>query len=199
LNSIATIILAAGESTRLGKPKQLLRWGESTLLQHAVHAAVSAELGPVLVVLGAYGPEVKMALGDAPLRIRFNEYWKLGVHTSLRCGVEGVEEFFPECDSAIIMTCDQPFVTTQTLRTLMTIARTNSNACVASAYGGTLGVPALFHRALFPQLMEVKSGGAKDLILKLGASVASYNFPNGATDVDTMLDYARLIRDAILV
>lgn len=191
MNEIATIILAAGESKRMGRTKQIMRYHHHTLVRHAVDTALCAELGPVVVVVGASANRVIHEMDGYKVLLAYNALWPLGMRSSIRCGIEAVERHTSQATGAILMTCDQPFVCPETLRHLAA-TQTQSKPIVASQYAGTLGVPALFPRGLFTRLKMLQHDGAKMLIEEFNSIVAAIDFPAGAIDIDTESDYAQL-------
>jgi CTP:molybdopterin cytidylyltransferase MocA len=173
---IAAVVLAAGASTRLGEPKQLVMLGRETLLERAVRTARTAGCHPVLVVLGAAAQQIRerCELGDAVLLV--NEAWEEGMASSIKVGVDGVGG----ADGVVLMTCDQPAVTAEHLRALA-----GSGEVTASAYDGRRGVPAYFPAASFPDLLELRGDvGARELL----RSAAAMELHNGELDVDTELE-----------
>lgn len=178
--SVAAIVLAAGASRRLGKPKQLIRFGGETLLERAVRVCREAGCRPVVVVLGASADEVRgqSALGDAV--VVMNDEWAEGMGSSV-CA--GVRELASEADGCVIATCDQPAVTPEHLRALMA-----SGAVTASAYTGRRGVPAYFPRAMFGDLMKLRGdAGARELL----NDARALELTGGELDVDTVEDLKR--------
>jgi molybdenum cofactor cytidylyltransferase len=178
---IAAVVLAAGASTRLGSPKQLVKLGAETLLERAVRVAYEAGCSPVVVVLGSAAEEILAAceLGDAMAVI--NADWEEGMSSSLACGIAAVDG---EVDAAIVMACDQPSVTVEHLRQLMA-----SGEVTASVYEGRRGVPAYFPAASFEDLMELQGDvGARELL----RSAHTVELADGALDVDTAADLARV-------
>ncbi|HEX5324266.1 MAG TPA: nucleotidyltransferase family protein [Capsulimonadaceae bacterium] len=191
---IAVVLLAAGGSTRLGRPKQLLPYNGSTLLRHAVETALAAKLGPVVLVLGAQAEACREAVAGLPVAIVVNAQWDAGMGGSIAAGVAALTRDPGQTpDAAILMLCDQPGVTPEHLNRLAAAFRAGDAPIVASAYGGSAGVPALFSRRLFPDLMALNPAqGAKALIARHGERVARVDFPEGALDIDTPADYERL-------
>jgi len=187
------IILAAGASTRLGQPKQLLPWQGVTLLQHAVKTALTVTTQPV-VVTGANGEHLAAALDPGQVKLVFNPNWQQGIASSIHCGLQAVLNRTPEPDQVIFMVCDQPFVTSGLLLDLINERQKSRKPIVACAYAETLGIPALFDKSLFPQLLDLQGDtGAKRLIQQYGEEVASVEFPQGAYDIDTESQYKELI------
>ena len=178
----AAVILAAGASTRLGEPKQLVRLGGETLLERAVRVAREAGCEPVVVVLGAEAERVLAACDLRGARVVRNEQWREGMASSVRVGVAAADG----ADGVVLMTCDQPAVTAEHLRALMV-----SGAVTASAYSGRRGVPAYFPASCFAELMRLTGdAGARELLRE--ASVI--DLPGGELDVDTEADQSKAMK-----
>ncbi|HEX4708604.1 MAG TPA: nucleotidyltransferase family protein, partial [Candidatus Udaeobacter sp.] len=171
--SIASVILAAGESSRLGQPKQLLEFRGKTLVRRAVEAAIEANCSPVIVVTGDAHAEVKNALAAANTILVQNSQWTQGVGTSIRVGIQHLIDNAPGVDAAVLLVCDQPFVDCDLVRGLIAMHSETGKPIVASAYADTLGVPALFDRSIFQELLRLDGHlGAKTIILSNRARVA---------------------------
>ena len=187
------IILAAGASTRLGRPKQLLLWQGVTLLQHTVQTALTVATQPV-VVTGANGEHLAAALDPGQVKLVFNPNWQQGIASSIKCGLQALLNRTPEPEQVIFMVCDQPFVTAELLLDLINEQQKSRKPIVASAYAGTLGIPALFNKSLFPQLLELQGDtGARRIIQGNTAEVASVVFEEGRYDIDTAGEYQDLV------
>jgi molybdenum cofactor cytidylyltransferase len=191
---IATIILAAGASTRMGRPKQLLpiqgqRQGQSLLRQMTETALVAG--GPsVVVVLGAYQEHIQPQIRDLPVQIVFNPHWSRGMGTSIGCGVNALLEQATPLKAVILLLCDQPFVSPFLLTQLRELYIATQAPIVASAYANTWGVPVLFAAQLLPELARLEpQAGAKAILQKYRAMVVTVDFPLGGIDLDTMDDY----------
>lgn len=192
-SSIAIIILAAGASTRMGKPKQLLKYKERSLIQHAVEVATALVCHPVIVVLGAYCDRIKPEIAASVETIE-NPFWHQGMSTSIRMGIETLNQSYPKTEAAILMLCDQPFVSPNLIERLIEVYRRTCAPIVASEYTQILGVPALFDRILFPQLTQLSGDrGARQIIQKYIQQVARVPFPQGIIDIDTPQDYSNAI------
>jgi CTP:molybdopterin cytidylyltransferase MocA len=183
---IAAIVLAAGASTRLGKPKQLAMLAGETLLERAIRTAQQAGCAPIVAVLGAAHVEIlaHSQLGDSVPVINHN--WQEGMASSIRLGVRTLEAVAREAEGAVLLTCDQPAVTADHLRALIA-----TRQVTASAYAGRRGVPAYFPASAFPQLLELQGdAGARDLLRE----APHLELPGGELDVDTAEDLAEAER-----
>jgi molybdenum cofactor cytidylyltransferase len=195
---IGIIILAAGSSSRMGQPKQLLRYEGETLLRRAVRAALETGYRPVVVVLGSQAETLQKEVAATEARIVFNQEWAEGMSSSIRCGLRALETAATgAADAAILMLCDQPFVTSGAIRRLVQIYLAQRPLFVASEYetkdGKTRGVPALFSRSLFRELMELRgAAGAKRIIARHEAAGSIIAAPEAAFDIDTPDDYLAL-------
>ncbi len=116
---IAAVILAAGKSDRLGRPKQLLPYRGRSLLLNAVECAVEAPCEPVLVVLGAHADVVTPVLEGTAADTVYNKRWQEGIGSSIRVGIRTLQKRSPEAQAALLLTCDQPLLNTDVLRKLL--------------------------------------------------------------------------------
>jgi molybdenum cofactor cytidylyltransferase len=200
VRAVGVIVLAAGASRRMGEPKQLLRYGGESLLRRAVQAALGSRCRPVVVVLGARAE----ALGGeaAGAQVAVNEEWAEGMSSSIRCGLRALDAATSgQVDAAILTLCDQPFVTSEVIERLVAAYEEERPALVASRYesGGelTTGVPALFSRELFAELMGLRGAqGAKRVIMWHASEATVVSVPEASFDVDTPEDYRVLQRGA---
>lgn len=190
-NKIAIIVLAAGASTRLGRPKQNLLFQDQTLLERICHTALALENGPVIVVMGA-----NTAL-KAPIEtsVVVNEEWQEGMASSIRCGMQYLLANEPNTEVVILTVCDQPFIRVELFKDMISVHEQTKLPIVACAYDDSIGTPVLFHHSLFAELLALKGDkGAKQLVNKDKQRVGLVNFPLGNIDVDTEEDYVRLIQ-----
>lgn len=191
--AVGVIILAAGASTRMGAPKQLLPYQASNLLCHTVEVAL-ATYQPIVVVLGAYAERMQIEVSHFPVQVVENSQWSEGMGSSIRVGIQALSPWLEELEAVVIVLCDQPFVSAQIINQLVETYQITGQAIVASEYAGTLGVPALFSCSLFSELMCLSGNhGAKQLIKKYCEQVSSVTFPQGAIDIDTPKDYEQLL------
>jgi molybdenum cofactor cytidylyltransferase len=188
-NGAATgiVILAAGESSRMGQPKQLLPWNGAPLLRHIAGTALAAPGSTVIVVLGCDHERIRPALAGLDVTIVQNDEWREGMASSIRAGLRALPV---HCDAALFLVCDQPRISAELLRRLIDARKQTTRPVVACSYGGSAGVPALFDRSLFAELLELHgSRGAKEIIRRHSSDVAEVPFPDGSLDLDTPADY----------
>lgn len=192
---MAIILLAAGSSSRLGQPKQLLRYQGQTLLRRAAETAVTAAAGtPVVVVTGALHEELLPELAGLLVRTVRCRTWQLGMGASLKTGLASLENRGSALHSVLVMLCDQPFVTPDLLQQLMIAHNTTGQPIVAAQYGEVRGVPVLFGAEALPLLHQLPdAAGANQLLKQHPQLVATVPFPEGAIDVDTPEQYAALL------
>jgi len=190
---VAAVVLAAGSSTRFGKPKQFGLFQGETFIKRIVAAAIAAGCAPVVVVTGEDSTQVTLELTGLSVSIAMNPGWSSGVGSSIRVGVQRAMDLAADLDASLLLTCDQSFVTAAVLAQLIQLCLTSGKPIVASAYATTLGIPALFDRSCFPDLLRLKEdSGAKKIILARPYDVVSFDFPTGAIDIDTAADYEKL-------
>jgi len=183
------IILAAGESGRLGQPKQNLLFQGQTLLQRAVETALASACMPVMVVLGANANRI-MPIANA--NIIYNDYWKEGMASSIRVALNAITKD-ALVSTVIIMLCDQPFVSAELLNSMITTQHQTGKSIVACTYNGITGAPVLFTKAWFVELLLLKGQeGAKKIIKAHPGHVATVAFKEGGIDIDTQSDYDNL-------
>jgi molybdenum cofactor cytidylyltransferase len=189
------IILAAGRSARLGSPKQLLSYQGKNLLQHTIDVAFESEIGPILVVLGSGIEEISAKLDTNFLTIAENPDWESGMASSVVCGINKMNNLYPDTESAILMVCDQPYVNAKLLKDLIKKQEESGNSIVASSYEGIYGTPALFHKEHFNELSAMNGDtGARSLIKRYAESIEAIPFNQGSIDIDTIEDYRNLVK-----
>lgn len=193
MSNVGAVILAAGESRRFGRPKQLLLFQGESLVRRAVRAATEGCDSSVVVVTGDTRTLIEAELRESTAVVVENPDWRRGLGTSIRCGLRYLIKAAPEFNAVMLMACDQPFVEARTLVALVAEQATSGKPIVASSYANTLGIPALFDRSCFEALLALPDeSGAKALIESQPHDVAQIEFEKGAIDIDTPADFERL-------
>ncbi len=187
--------MAAGASSRLGKPKQLLPYDGQSLLQHALQIAKASNAQSILIVLGARAELLKKEIGDNTAHVVVNAAWEEGMASSIRCGIRALIEMSPTVEGALLMVCDQPYVTAPLLNDLIATHQQTGKPIVTCSYENTFGPPTLFHKHLFPELLQLEGDvGARSVIRQHANEVEIVLFPKGSIDVDTGADYEKLTK-----
>lgn len=192
---VGLILLAAGESKRMGKPKQLLSYRGNSLIRHAATEAIASDCEPVIVVLGAYGDRLTPELDKLSVHICRNLQWQQGMSSSISTGVKALLELKSDLDAAIVALVDQPLITSKTYNRLIKRYRETKLRAIASIYTETIGVPALFDCSLFNELSGLEGkGGAKQLLRSYTNPQHNLTVPEAAIDLDTPNDYQQLLK-----
>jgi molybdenum cofactor cytidylyltransferase len=193
MSIIGAVILAAGASSRFGKPKQLIQFGGKSLLRRAVDAAGAAGCSPTVVVVGSGSESVTRELQETDAAVVPNRQWQRGIGSSIRTGVQHLTDNAKDVDAIVLLVCDQPFVDDRVIKQLIALHEKTRKPIVASSYADTLGIPALFERACFSELLSINDQrGAKSIILASPERVAELSFPKGKIDIDAPEDWEQL-------
>lgn len=194
---VSLIILAAGASTRMGRPKQLLLYRDRSLLHYMTAVAIASGCQPIVVVLGAHAAQIRAESGieSLPVQIVENPQWYQGMGSSIQMGLTRLQTQNPITAAVVITLCDQPLISPELIQQLVEKYYLSRQPIAASEYTGTVGVPALFSRALFSELLALDpSAGAKQVIQTHLHETARVPFPEGAIDLDTLQDYEQFLQ-----
>jgi molybdenum cofactor cytidylyltransferase len=194
-SGISGVILAAGRSSRLGRPKQLLDLFGEPLLRHVVKNAVASELDEVVLVLGHQAAEIQSAVGEWGQRVVVNPDYAEGQSTSLHVGLGAID---PLREAVVFLLGDQPQVRPEIIDALLAEFRSTGAPIVMPTYGGIPANPVLFAADLFPELADVTGDeGARAIVKRHSERVARVTVSDGAPprDVDTDDDYQALLAE----
>ncbi len=190
----ALLVLAAGASRRMGRPKQLLPIGNRALLRQVVEASIAFGAIHTIVVLGSHAEEIKPILTGLPVHVIVNDGWKEGMGSSIRMGMEAILKLAPETGGVVIALGDQPDFSAAHLVRLIATHRETGRSIVASRYGPNLMPPVFFSPAHFPALAGLRGdAGAKDLLQAKRDEVAAV-VTEDPGDLDTPADYADYLK-----
>ncbi len=190
MTSVTGVLLAAGGSTRMGRPKQLLELEGVSLVRRAARALCDAGVSQCLVVCGAEGEAVAAELESLDAEAVFCEGWQAGLSASIRCGVRAAADLSPEPSAVLLTLGDQPEADAALLERLVHAHTHEGRELVATVYAGTLGAPALFGRPHFEALGALEGdSGCKPVLLANREAVLEISFPGGERDLDTPEDW----------
>ena len=190
---LSTLILAAGNSSRLGSPKQLIEFEGQTLIERITETALSIS-EEVLIVLGGNSELIlpKLERFNNVISTIYNPDWKEGMGTSIRIGVEKLAE---NSDLIIILLADQPFISKVLLQNMLQSYAKTQNPIVSCIYSNTLGVPILFDKSVFFELLKLNGDkGAKSFLHLYKNRISTIDFPEAIVDIDTLEDVENLKR-----
>ncbi|MDI6696013.1 MAG: selenium cofactor biosynthesis protein YqeC [Anaerolineales bacterium] len=188
---IAGVVLAAGGSSRLGRPKQLLPWRGKPFVWHVAQTALRAGLSPVIVVTGFAADETASALQGLPVSLAFNPSWQEGQGASVAAGVKTLPEWV---GGAVFLLADQPQIPTELVASLVEMHTKTLSPVIAPLAQGQRGNPALFDRVTFDDLRSLSGeAGGRALFSKYGVTWLPWLDSSILLDVDTEEDYRRLL------
>ena len=192
MSRIAGIVLAAGMSRRLGRPKQLLELDGVPVIRHVVRRALESSLDEVIVVVGARGNDVRDALGGEPVRFVANEQYAEGQGTSLAAGVSALG---PDTDAVVILLGDQPGIDPVVIDRVVAERKEGGATIVMTEYGDGRSHPVLFGNEHFLNLAALKGDeGGRSVIRRNASQVVTVRADRDAisADIDTEDDWRRL-------
>lgn len=188
---IAAVVLAAGVSSRMGKPKQTVPLNGVPMLEMVLEILHKSNVGRIVVVLGANAAEVRKRIGFADETVVVNPRFAEGMSGSLKLGLRHVGR---GADAAIVALGDQPFVLPLTIDALVAAYEESGALIVIPTYHGVRGNPVLFDKSVFPQIARIRGDmGAKSVVQENAADVLEVDVPDEGVlvDIDTPSDLAR--------
>ncbi len=194
--NVAIVILAAGASSRMGQPKQLLPWKDTTLLGNAIGKATASDAKSVVVVLGANATQIKKGITETALEIIENKRWASGLGSSIACGTDFLIKKRNRPNGILIMLADQPFIDTVYLNAMIATFNPDQEVIIATAYKNRAGVPALFSENFYKKLTKLDDdSGAKRIIDRYIENVSILELQQKTVDIDTKSDYEDLTKN----
>jgi molybdenum cofactor cytidylyltransferase len=189
---VGGLLLAAGGSTRFGSPKQLVEFEGKTLIRRAAEAVSGSGCTKVAAVLGADLDESRRQVKDLDLVTIENEDWRSGMSSSIKLGLSKLIELEPQLDAVLITLMDQPKVTASHLAAFVDRFAETGPPVIAAEYSGTKGVPALFSRALFDQLLKLEGDRGAGSIIRERSDVLEIPLEEAGVDIDSLADLESL-------
>lgn len=194
MENTGIILLAAGNSSRMGTAKQLLSYQGKTLLDRTIDTALEVfKEDHIMLVLGADHNEIASKIENQNVQISINDDWRSGMASSIKAGLKTLLKLFPDMEHCFISVCDQPFLTSEIFTEMFQLKENSNKEIIAARYSDTIGVPALFSKKYFEVLMEFSGEqGAKKIIQRNMEDVETFEFEKGAIDIDTKVEYENL-------
>lgn len=184
------LVLAAGASRRLGQPKQLVTLRGRPALHSVLATAVAVAGNAVTVVVGAHAAQLTYLLSHSPASSIVNAQWEEGIASSIRCGLASIPA---SADAVMVVLGDQVCVTADDLKRLLAAWKDQESVIAAASYAQGIGVPAIFPRAYFGELAQLRGDeGARKILQRNPDRVVRVPMPNAAVDLDTPEDLAAL-------
>jgi molybdenum cofactor cytidylyltransferase len=191
INTVAGIIIAAGESKRLGIPKQLLPWQGKILIEYVIHIIEKCNVNPIHVVLGSYYDQIASVIKLPGVKIINNEDWKAGKGTSISLGIRSLPE---KVKAAFIFVVDQPYLNDKLINALLKLYKTKKVDIVAPFVHGIQANPVLFNQLVFQELISLKGEqGGREIFKKYRFEKLIWDDEKILLDIDSYEDYQKLI------
>ena len=191
---ISGILLAAGLSTRMGEPKQLLPFGESTIVETVVDSMLGAKFDEVIVVVGHCASQVQEQLSERPVKIVFNPNYQDGMLTSAQAGIRALDA----SDAFGLMLVDQPFITSALIDQVIDAYVHTDKTIALPSYNYKRGHPVIFHRRYADDTLALgtESGGVRTLFKRHGDDIhyVTVDTDRVLRDIDYREDYERALR-----
>ena len=196
MSKLAVLLLAAGSSSRMGSPKQFLKWNNTTLLNHAINTVEQIDQNEIVLVLGANYEEINSKVDASDITIIYNENWEKGLGNSIACGIKFIIESLPDIESVLIMLTDQPLIDSNFIIEMIKTHQKNPNDIICTQYkNNKLGVPAIFNKNYFEELSYLNHDkGAKDILNKNPENIIFISGKDLISDIDTIEDYETLYK-----
>ncbi|WP_378174719.1 NTP transferase domain-containing protein [Aquimarina sp. SS2-1] len=187
--------MAAGSSSRMGSPKQLLSWNGDFLILHEIQKSLSINQLTTFVILGANFEVIRREIAHMPVEILNNENWELGMGASISFGIQQILKGDKDFDAVLISLVDQPFIDRIHLLNLILEFNKNQAKIIVTSDKGKSSVPAIFPQQYFNELSLLdKDYGARYIIKKYKGQISSIDGTGKTDDIDTIKDYKALLQ-----
>ena len=193
---IVGIILSAGESKRMGTPKQLLPWGKTIILQQVIDNTSASRLGTILLILGSDADDIARKITITPkTRILVNHDFKAGMSSSVKCGIKNAPV---KAEAYMLLLGDQPFIGPNIINNLIDAYHAGRHGIIVPVYNGQHGHPVIFDSRYKKELLSIDGQGAKEVTEKHARDIFEVHIdsPNVLTDIDTPQDYQKALGQA---
>lgn len=193
--NVSIIILAAGASSRMGAAKQLLLVDGKTLIKRICDTAMDTTCHPIVVVLGANRNIIRNETERMPITVIDNPQWENGMSSSIKMGLAGAYMTEKAIEAVIFLTVDMPYVSAELINKMIEKAESDEKIeIVACKYENQMGIPVLFKRSIFTDLLELSGDeGAKKVVVKNKDKTVFIDFPEGKLDLDTVEEYRNFV------
>jgi molybdenum cofactor cytidylyltransferase len=189
-NQITAILLAAGESRRLGVPKQLLKFKNELLINYILNQIKKAGLSKIKVVLGSRSEVIKQQICITDLEIAVNQDWEEGISSSIRCGLYKISA---ETSAVIFFVVDQPYLDSNLIEKVVEKSCISNKMIIAARVAGYISHPVLFRREIFPKLLETRGDvGGKSVFKDEIMGFVDWHDEKLLLDIDTLEDYEKI-------
>jgi molybdenum cofactor cytidylyltransferase len=195
MDKIPHLLLSAGDSSRMGQPKQLLPWGDKTLIEHQIQIRLQTRQD-VVVIIGAHSEKILPVIEKLPVIVFVNNEWADGMGSSLAFGLKMLNEKFSIVDGVLISLLDQPLVTAAHFEKMLSSFQPGFQQIIVSqSASGWSGVPALFDKYYFEELEKLQGNdGARKIIIEYQNIVIKIECGNQLEDIDTPDAYNQLLK-----
>jgi len=180
----------------MGVPKQLLKWNNTILLNHAINTVEQISQNEIVLVLGAHFEDITSQIDVSETTVVFNENWEKGLGNSIACGIKYIIESSPDIESVLIMLTDQPLIDSSYLNKMIEYYQLNTDKIICTSYQNKrLGVPAIFNKTKFEELSKLNHDkGAKDILNMNPENILFLDGTHVIADIDTLEDYEKLYK-----
>lgn len=188
-------MLAAGSSSRLGHNKLNFVFQGKTMLQRTIDAALKSNASQLMLVLGSNHQSPKYSFSGDNTQLTINEDWEKGIGSSIKCGIKKLLDKHPDLSAIIISVCDQPYLSHAIFDALIDTYLDTEKKIIASTYNGITGVPVLYDKDFFNELLTIPDeyGARRHIVEQAGKDILeSIPFPKGEIDIDTIDDIKSL-------